>query len=397
MSSKKRRPPPKRPTPRRPGRANPTRAARPTPSPKLKRSRRARLKAAAGRLRAVKDMRLRDGGEALKGVTTGLWGRARLRFQALWEWYLAHSLIARALWGLLLLPILALFIALNFVLIPLITPFLPIIGGLLLTALKLAFVVGKLGAFAVYIGYKVFKTLLGLYYCVSRTLSGNAAGRARRALAGVGLPLSQAALEARSPHHGAHAHRAPRELHHPRGALSARVAWKRLWLTSEAEGISHPLLFSYLRYFLLGQRHMYLEGWRARGAFLTAWRPESRARIKAVFAFVGSTIFRPHAMGPRLTRDEALLPGDARLVSALLTAEGVRYAVEVPWRAWSLSRRWPFAQSALHVARWRVTLPLSLASLSDEALGWRPEQVVSEGGAGGADALEDALEGLAEG
>jgi hypothetical protein len=178
--------------------------------------------------------------------------------------------------------------------------------------------------------------------------------------------------------------------------LSARVAWKRLWLSSSSEGISHALLFSYLRYFLLGQRHMYLEGWRARGAFLTAWRPESRARVKGVFAFVGATIFRPHAMGPRLTRDEVLLPGDARLTEALLTPEGVRYTVEVPWRAWSLSRRWPFAQSALHAARWRVTLPLTLAALSEDSLGWRPEQVVSEGGSGGEDVVESTLVGLAK-
>ena len=377
MASKKRRQPP-RPTPKRrsPQRA---RAGKGAPSSDIKLTRRARIKAAAARLNAVREMRARDGGEALKTLSAGLWARLRDRFEALWRWYRAKGTLARVLWGLLLLPLLALFIALNFVLIPIITPFLPLIGGLLLTALKLAFVVGKLGAFAVYIGYKVFKTLLGLYYCVSRTLSGSAAGRARKELAAAGLPLAEE----------------PTEPSAPRGALSARVAWKRLWLRAPAEGVEHALLFSYLRYFLLGQKHMYLEGWRAKVSFLTAWRPESRARLKEIFSFVGATIFRPHAMGPRLTRDEVLLPGDARLTRALLTPEGVRYEVEVPWRTWSFSRRWPFARSDLHWARWAVELPRALGALPEGALGWRPEMVTSEGGAA-EDALESALAAAAE-
>ena len=317
----------------------------------------------------LRSLRAVEGGKSFSEKTKSWWARVKAKSDQLWAWYQGLPTIQRVLLGLVVIPIVAVIVLINLILIPMIAPLLPLIGAGLITLAKLTFVVTKFSAFAVYIGYKVLKTFLGFYYCVSRSLSGLKAGKLRAQLNQAPLDLAQARAQGL-------------QIDERLAPVSCVVRWKRLTL-SAAEGeerAEHPLLFSYFRYFLLGQLHMYVESWRERRSFLTIWRPESRERVKDQFAFVGTTIFRPYSLGPHLTRDRALLPGDARLCAVRAADDGLTYDLEVPWRAWRFNRSWPFAHSELYQARWSITLPRQLSALEGSALKWRTDAVLEEGG-----------------
>jgi hypothetical protein len=285
----------------------------------------------------------------------------RARFNRLLTWYRALSLSKKVLWGLVTLPVLALLFFINL----LILPFLPMIGGVLLTLLKGTFVITKLSAFVIYIGYKVVKTFLGFYYCISRTLSGQKSHKWRVA--------QSRAVAQREPS------LVNLELEGALSDLALRTSWKRMHLSSEEADIDVPILFSYLRYFLLGQKRLYAETWRERRGLLTLWRAESRGVFKDQLQWVGKTIFTPYSVGPHLSKTQLLIPGDAKITSIKVEGSTLSLDVEVPWKTWAFSvKRWPFAISTLHTAHWQLTAPKALQNLSDPDQ-YHPEMVLNSG------------------
>jgi len=336
-------------------------------------TRRERLKQTQDKLSAMK---AREGGEAFSAKTKGWWARVKEKSDQLWAWYSSLPAIKKVLWGLIVIPIVLLIIIINIFLAPLIAPFLPFIGGLLFTAAKLSLVVAKFGAFAVYIGYKVLKSFLGFYYCISRTLSGLSAERQRASLCEAPLRPESAAERGLT-------------LDPALAPLSMERSWKRLKLL--AHGAELNILCSYLRYFLIGQLFMYVESFKEWRCFLTLWRPESRETLKDQFALVGTTIFRPYELGPHLSHKRLLIPGDAQLTGLhSLSVEGqprLRFTLEIPWKSWRFNRRWPFAHSELHRAKWSFELPAELALLDETQRGWLREAVLETG----APAVEDVI------
>jgi len=334
-------------------------------------TRRERLKQTQDKLSAMK---AREGGEAFSAKTKGLWARVKEKGDQLWAWYSSLSTVKKVLWGLIVIPIVLLIIIINIFLAPLIAPFLPFIGGLLFTAAKLSLVVAKFGAFAVYIGYKLLKSFLGFYYCISRTLSGLRAERQRASLCEAPLRPESAAERGLT-------------LDPALAPLSMERSWKRLKLL--VHGAELNILCSYLRYFLIGQLFMYVESFKEWRCFLTLWRPESRDTLKDQFAFVGTTIFRPYELGPHLSHERLLIPGDAQLTGLYsLSVEGqarLRLTLEIPWKSWRFNRQWPFAHSELHRAKWSLELPAELGLLDEAQRGWQREAVLETG----APAVED--------
>ena len=285
----------------------------------------------------------------------------RARFNRLLTWYRALTLSKKVLWGLVTLPVLALLFFINL----LILPFLPMIGGVLLTLLKGTFVITKLSAFVIYIGYKVVKTFLGFYYCISRTLSGQKAHKWR-------VAQSRAVAQKESSS-------VSLDLEGGLSDLALRTSWKRMYLSSKEAGIDVPILFSYLRYFLLGQKRLYAETWREKRALLTLWRAESREIFKDQLQWVGRTIFSPYSVGPYISKTQLLIPGDAKVTSIKVEGSTLSLDVEVPWKTWAFSiKRWPCATSTLHTAHWRLTAPIDVQNLSEPDQ-YHPEMVVDSG------------------
>lgn len=357
---------------------HPARAPSPSePSSSKPTTRGLSLRERGARIHEVKAL---EGGKAFSTNTKSWWVKVKAKGDQLWGWYRHLTPVKQVLWGLIVLPVVLLIVGVNLILAPLIAPALPLIGAALITLAKLTFVLTKFGAFAIYIGYKVLKGCLGIYYCVSRTLSGVKAGERRAQLAARPLTVERAAELSLS-------------LDERLTPLKVESTWKRMKVSDEGGRLEHPLLLSYLRYFIIGQINLYVESWRERHAFFTIWRAESRETVKDQFIFVGTTIFRPYALGPHVSRDRVLLPGDARLVSiseAPVSDDHPRviYVVEVPWRTWSFNRRWPLAHSEPHQARWALTLPAQLNQLQEEELGWRTDAVLETGGP----IMEDVLD-----
>ena len=187
------------------------------------------------------------------------------RSKRLYTWYMSLPIIKRILWGLIIIPILGVLLIINSFLVP----FLPIIIPIIVSLFKLIFVATKFSAFAVYIGYKVVKTFLGFYYCISRTLSGAAAHKMR-----VNQMREGPSVTAEFPQLKVNASLLD---------LKLKASWKKLHFSSLDARIDHLVMFSYLRYFLLGQRHLYFTGWKKKEAFFTIWRAESRETIKGIF------------------------------------------------------------------------------------------------------------------
>lgn len=319
-------------------------------------------------LRNVKTI---DGGKEFSSKTQNWWAKIKEKNNQLWTWYQALPTIKKVLCGLIVIPIVVLIIAINLILVPLIAPFLPLIGASLIALAKLVLILTKFGAFAIYIGYKILKGLLGLYYCVSRTLTGLRAGQNRAQFSL--KPLTTERAQELELH-----------LDTTLTPLHCENAWKRLTLHFKKGEVSvqHPFLFSYLRYFLIGQIYMYFEGWKRRQFFLTLWKVESRAMVKDLFTFVGTTIFRPYTLGPHVSSQRILCPGDARIKSIQNhPSEGdlIQYEMDIPWRTWSFNRQWPFVHSQLRYAQWRLSLPKDLAHLSESELNWRSETVLETG------------------
>lgn len=270
------------------------------------------------------------------------------------QWYLSKSMVARVTLGLVIIPLL---IAL-FLLQGIILPFVAAAFAIFITISKVALVWLKGGAFIVYISYKVFKALLGVYYCVSRTLSGWKADRLRHQQAR--LPMVKEAEYPALAIEGLEAE-----------SIELNASWKTLSVkTDETE---HKLLFSYLRYFIIGQLFMYQSFWKDRVAYLTLWREVSRQRVKEIFAYIGQTIFTPHLLGAHINSKRLLIPGDSRLVNmspSVSRSDQIEYTFEVVWKEWSFSKQWPFLHACSESTQWSVAVDASLDSTSMDKIGY---------------------------
>ena len=271
------------------------------------------------------------------------------------SWYLSKSLTVRVLLGLIVIPVIIGLVLLQGVILPA----LAFVAGATFTFAKLTFVFLKGGAFIVYITYKVFKGLLGVYLSVSRSVTGWKAHKIRQEQAHAGASQSatypQLNLEGVSPQDV---------------KLTAR--WKRLDIDFEDQ--QHPVIFSYLRYFILGQIGMYRSFWFDRMSYLTIWRPDSRKRVKEIFSLIGQTIFTPHTLGPHITTKRIVVPGDAKLIACQVTGENetrvVTYHLELAWQEWSLERRFPFLVPTTKEMNWSFDVALALDSLSEDQVGY---------------------------
>lgn len=280
------------------------------------------------------------------------------RRSRLTAWYLGLSTAKKVILGLIVIPLIIALILLQGV----IFPFLAGVFGIVLAISKSAIVFVKGGAFIVYISYKVFKGLLGVYLCVSRSLNGLKAHRLRQ----------QQATQAPSPTAEYPAVRYDGDSSEI--PLEISSGFKKLSF-STSSGLNQTMVFSYLRYFIFGQIFMYLSFWRDRGAYLTIWRAESRERVKEIFKQIGQTIFSPHQLGPYLGKRNILVPGDARLIALTLSpdSERVTYELEVTWRERAFQRKKPYFTSSAYQATWEVSAPLKLGSLSTDEVGYRKE------------------------
>ena len=290
--------------------------------------------------------------------------RVSSRRSRLTTWYLEQSRAKQVALGLVIIPIIIALILLQGVIWPLL--------GLVVAASKFAFVWVKGGAFVVYISYKVFKGLLGVYLCVSRSLNGWKAHKLRERQAE--LPSEP---EAEYPAIRYVADSADPALDTSDTRLEVNTGFKQLNFSAHP-ALKHRVVFSYLRYFIIGQIFMYFSFWRDRMTYLTIWRAESRARVKEIFQEIGGTIFTPYLLGPHINKKRALVPGDARLVSLDYHMDQARvgYTFEVTWRVRTFKRTYPFFSSHMHQAMWSFELPCTLAELSPAEIGF--QRVVAE-------------------
>lgn len=268
-------------------------------------------------------------------------------------WYMDQSLLLKIGLGLIIIPIL---IAL-FLLQGVILPFLATAFGLMITLSKLAFIWVKGGAFIIYISYKVFKGLLGVYYCISRSISGWKAHKLRTEQSQ--LPVS---AEATYP-----ALQVQTEL---ADKVHVKSSWKVLSVSLEQQ--ETLVLFSYLRYFIIGQIFMYQSFWYDRKSYLTLWTVESRDRVKEIFSTIGKSIFTPHLLGAHMNQKRVLVPGDAKFLglSSASSDSHLLYHFEVKWQEWSFDKRWPFVHSTPNQDQWNIEVPNTLDLLETDEVGY---------------------------
>ena len=302
-------------------------------------------------------------------VNQSVQGQLKDKRSSLYTWYMSRSNVERALLGLIIIPILAVLVLLQGVILPALV----VVGGTLFAASKIIFILFKGGAFVVYISYKVFKTILGIYLCVNRSITGWRAHKLRARQASVDPTPNADYPTLRSVGYE---------------SIKLEASPKRLTLTlserdeatEEIKSHIHPVLFSYLRYFLIGQLRMYLTLWRERGVCIQVWRPEGRARIKEILQATGKTIFKPHLCGPHINHKRILVPGDAQLIEVSAVSGSARdaqrealYVFEIRWRDHHVLKRWPFIKREDQQQIWRLNVPLNLDSLTEDQIGYRPE------------------------
>jgi hypothetical protein len=294
------------------------------------------------------------------------------KFVRLKDWYLGLDRVKQVAFSLLVIPILLILFLLSGVIFPLIS----IIWPFLFIALNFTLIASKLILFIIYISYKVMKTLMGIYYCISRTLSAKRANVVRAKMMSVGI---------------VHHENPPALLVDDHiSKIEFQSQWKRMGMTifpsdvffadlqnqlglTEADAIAAlkqtsfqlNFLLSYLRYFLLGQKALYVGLWQSKMAILTIWRAESREVIKKRLSLVGATIFTPHLLGAYLNKEQILVPGDFEFQALKLIkdekqvgAYTLQIVGRVPWKSWAFNWIFPFAHSQDHQEHWGIQVQL---------------------------------------
>ncbi len=306
-------------------------------------------------------------------------------FTRLKDWYLALDQVKQVGFSLLIIPLLLILFLLSGVIFPLISIVLPF----LFMALNFTLIASKFVLFIVYISYKVMKTLMGIYYCISRTISARKANLVREKMMQIGVVHTEnpPALWVDSKI----------------SKIEFQSQWKRLGMVifpsdsffvelqnelkiSDETAIEQlkqstfqlNFLMSYLRYFLLGQKALYVGLWQSKKEIFTIWRAESREVLKKKLSLVGSTIFTPHLLGAYLNRKQILVPGDFEFhalklnqmdTQAQQATQASTYELQitgnVPWKAWTFDRHFPFAHSQDHQEKWDIKIKICLKDVLD--------------------------------
>lgn len=312
-------------------------------------------------------------------------------FMRLRDWYLALDRVKQVGFSLLIIPLLLILFLLSSVIFPLIS----VVWPFLFMVLNFTLIASKLALFIVYISYKVMKTLMGIYYCISRTISARKANLVREKMIQMGVVHTEnpPALWVDSKI----------------SKIEFQSKWKRLGmvifpsdsffaelqneLKISDEAVIEQLkqstfqlnfLMSYLRYFLLGQKALYVGLWQSKKEIFTIWRAESREVLKKKLSLVGATIFTPHLLGAYLNREQILVPGDFEFHALQLNqmdtqdqqatqnqqaTQASTYELQitghVPWKTWTFDRHFPFAHSQDHQEKWVIKVKICLKDLLD--------------------------------
>jgi hypothetical protein len=306
-------------------------------------------------------------------------------FTRLKDWYLALDQVKQVGFSLLIIPLLLILFLLSGVIFPLISIVLPF----LFMALNFTLIASKFVLFIVYISYKVMKTLMGIYYCISRTISARKANLVREKMMQIGVVHTEnpPALWVDSKI----------------SKIEFQSQWKRLGMVifpsdsffvelqnelkiSDETAIEQlkqstfqlNFLMSYLRYFLLGQKALYVGLWQTKKEIFRIWRAESRDIIKKKLSLVGATIFTPHLLGAYLNREQILVPGDFEFHALKLNQMDTQnqqatqtstYELQiignVPWKTWTFDRHFPFAHSQDHQEKWDIRVKICLKDVLD--------------------------------
>jgi hypothetical protein len=299
-----------------PGSGNPD---KPRPRHPLKGAARQKLQriehSAVDAYHTIEDHNARELRQDVKGVLTRLAEWTAVKRRAFKLWYLAQPLYLRIAYGLTLLPAVALVVVPTLLLVK--------FGGpLLLTTvlvIKLSMTLIKTLLFIGYILYKILKTLMLWYYTLTRLYLGRKAKNRRFAMARAGdFPVQPVTLA---------------------GDFTFVCDKKYLDIEQAGKG-SIRVLFSYLRYALVGHAELFgklKHHWRH---YLRIWEPRTRNELKALLAPLGDALFSPHKRGAQITDERVLVPGDAELLKISVADAGtLKLSFRIRWVKWHFQLR----------------------------------------------------------
>lgn len=259
---------------------------------------------------AIEDHNTAELKQDVRYVLTALANWSKSNVQRVKSWYLKQPPALRIIYGVTVIPIMALLGLLTFVLIKFGGPILLIL--LLGSKFVIAFV--KIFIFIGYIGYKILKTILMWYYTISRLYSGGKAKRQRRKTA-----------------HDCSFNVTPATAN---DSLRFHCKRKDLYIQQDG-GYQLRILFSYLRYALIGQLNLLRHCKNSWRYYLTLWRAQSRALIKTEIAPVGASLFTPHTLGADINDERVLVPGDAELIEIIVKpAHTLDLRFRICWVDW---------------------------------------------------------------
>lgn len=264
---------------------------------------------------AIEDHNARELQQDVKGVLTHIAEWSRQQTTVFKDWYLALPLYLQIVYGLTLVPVIAVLAFISLLLVK--------FGGPVLLALalvlKLSIVVIKTVFFIGYIIYKILKTIIMWYYILTRLYFGRKAKNRRFTMA----ECDEFEVE-------------PDSANTP---LSFQCSKKNLYITHPESG-SICILFSYLRYALVGHLDLFKHlkaRWRN---YLTIWRQDTRNEFKKVIAPLGDSLFGPHKLGAHITDERILVPGDAELLKITLNNQhSAQLWFRINWVNWHFKLR----------------------------------------------------------
>jgi hypothetical protein len=304
-------------------------------------------------------------------------------FMRLKDWYLALDRVKQVGLSLLIIPLLLILFLLSSVIFPLIS----IVWPFLFMALNFTLIASKLALFIVYISYKVMKTLMGIYYCISRTISARKANLVREKMMQMGVVHTEnppalwvgseiAEIKFQSKWKRLEMVILPSDSFFAELQNELKISDEMIIEQLKQSKFQLNFLMSYLRYFLLGQKALYVGLWQSKREIFTIWRAESREVLKKKLSLVGATIFTPHLLGAYLNREQILVPGDFEFHALKLNkidtqdrhaTQTSTYQLEiignVPWKSWTFDRHFPFAHGQDHQEKWVIKVKICLKDL----------------------------------
>jgi len=270
----------------------------------------------------VEQHRARALNEDVKGVVARFKDWFGLKVDNGQRWYQAQSLVLKVVYGFTIVPVLLLLGLLGVLMVKFGGPILLVLA---LTA-KFLIVTSKIVFFIGYVTYKMLKTVLILYYVITRFRNSHVeAKRRHHVIAEQSLPIDM--------WDGSDGYQQVQFEHQ----------WKNITLSTEQHSL--PVLCSYLRYAIEAQKCLFShikQDWRA---YLTLWRTDSLAIVKAAFSALATAVFKPHQLGDQVFKGQALVLGDAQLQKVRVAQDHtIQLDFLVKWVDWTVSwqKSWRF-------------------------------------------------------